>query len=340
MKNFQDYYEICDAKVTHIGKNYPCFAPDEAKNDLNAGRFDLGFVCNTYLHSNDNLIRLALAVRFKEGLEVGQKVNIEALARVGHNTERTLSTTVEIDNQAPSYGLKRTSMYLKPLDPKPQVAAIRQSQWMKFKLKLPPNSVSSVRLEAEGAARNGRAMQVITGFRMVSGGRNIPCIGTPSGLTYKSTLRNSQNNLMTVNLGRVANFGFSHALNESTDPMDDVIVFEVEAQFTDHPNADPKSDHPLTVRAILGDFPQKAGDARRSSQRDGSEQNRGRLISIETTKMMRVERHEDEKTAIDVDLKIVSEPRPVYDRNDEFIVFAKLRHEDSSNAEPEYARLK
>ena len=308
-------FEICDAGVIKIGSNYPCFSPFDLKKRNSV--FDLGMICNTFLDKEDahqNTLVLGVAIRFNDTLKEGQTIKIAGQGFVGNSL---ISKKQNIDLVASQHIEQKMSNEFKPkIVPKsvtPFMAKIRDMVWIAFNLTIPPQSTIKVRVQANGAVEENRAIITVHGLKITSGGANIACplANSNPALKFESSMGNSQVDVVSADLGYISNWGFSHAFGDAM-PGDDDITIEVLAQFTDHPMTDENSDHTIKMMATLG--------------------NESDSKSISAAKYMRVLRTHSERPVIETEILINNST--VYDRNQVISATALIRHSNQSSGEP------
>lgn len=308
-------FQICEAGVIKIGTNYPCFSPFDIKKKDSA--FDLGMICNTFLDREDtqqNSLVMGVAIRFDDALKEGQTLKIAGQGFVGNtpigkkqNIDFLVSKHIE---------QKMSNELMAKIAPKsitPFMAKIRDKVWIAFNLTIPPQSTVRVQVQAKGAVEENRAIISVHGLKITSGGANIACplANAEPVLKFESSIGNTQEDVVSADLGFISNWGFSHAFGNAM-PGDDDITIEVLAQFTDHPMTDENSDHTIKMTATLG--------------------NDSNPKSISAAKYMRVLRTHSERPIIKTEVLINNST--VYDRNQVISATAIIRHSNQSSGEP------
>ncbi|XP_043231648.1 uncharacterized protein LOC122386480 [Amphibalanus amphitrite] len=130
--------------------------------------------------------------------------------------------------------------------------------WARFNVSVPTSSVAKLSLVVTGYSEHGRAAVVPTGgLRFLGRGRNVPCAALSDlndTIELSSTLSNSQNDVISLDAGYVTNTGMSRVRYPSPDwvETDDMVQFEVELRFSDHPRATHETPLPVTLQVRYG----------------------------------------------------------------------------------------
>lgn len=320
-------YKFCSATFVKIGRNYPCYSSASLKS-LH-GRLDIGMLCNTYLNSepDENIVRLAVAVRVDDNVMIGQSFQVASLGYVGKTPyskkhELVYKVAGNHSSELPSTPLtKGATIHVEARDNVNM--RIREGKWIAFNVRIPPFTSGFLTVQAEGEADENRAVVTLHDLRVVSGGSNIPCpVIKNSGqhskhVHFNSSLPTTQKNIVLSHLGYYSNFGFSYFpqsnRNDSEKLQDDFLRVEVLAKLTDHPAITHDGLYEVHIKTLYGNTTSPI-------VREGK---------IKISPVMQDERSPD----IDVNIKLKKKV-DVLDRGDHLSVTATLRHTAQSSAEP------
>lgn len=315
-------YKICNSAIVRLGKNYPCYSPHSLK--ATSGKFELGMICNTFLHNHgpeDNLLRLAVALRPKNEVPKDRPLKISSLAYMGKtpfpNKHELMLTVANADMAEFEDESSGATVHV---DSDPIQMKIRERKWITFNVRIPPNTTNKLKIEAEGDADDIRTIVVLHDLKIVSGGVNIPCPLENSNhykVDYNSTVPTNQINIITADLGYFSNFGFSYTINGTNDSEDrleeDFLKMKILAELTDHPSIEAQGVYKIIIKTFYG-------ESNNSVMQDGK---------ILLTHNGEVEPNPQIDVAIKTKRKL-----QVLDRGDIFRMTATLKHLPESNSEP------
>lgn len=316
-------YKICNSAFVKIGTNYPCYSASSLK--ISPGKFELGMICNTFLNKdsfNDNLLRLAVALRPNSNLLTERTFKVSSLAYVGstplsnkHELVMSVASNYSAEGQQVTKG---ATVHAEVADNVP--IRIRQRKWVPFNVRIPPFSTSQLTLHLQGDADEARAVLLLHDLKIISGGSNIACPldNTNFKLIFNSSVSTTQNNMITTNLGYFSNFGFSHTMvkgmtNESEKMQDDFLKMQVLAELSDHPAIAEDSLFKISITTHFGDPINP-------------------IIRQGQVKLVPIIGGEP-SPKIDVNIKL-KKKMEVLDRGDTFTMTAFLKHLPESASEP------
>ncbi|XP_037091569.1 uncharacterized protein LOC119111847 [Pollicipes pollicipes] len=139
-----------------------------------------------------------------------------------------------------------------------ELITMTETSWLKFNISLPLSGVGVASLKWSGFTEDGRAAIVPTGnIRVLARGRNVPCFGITDlndTIVVSTTLSNTQYDVVSLDLGYVTNTGMTASRETVQDwvETDDMVQFEAEFRFTDHPRATHQTLLPVNFEAKYG----------------------------------------------------------------------------------------
>lgn len=373
-------YKMCNAAFIKVGRNYPCYSP--LSLNVQPNQFELGMICHTDLNNqqqqnhnvsvengnnNDNLLRLAFAIRPTESFPDSLPFIVSGTVLIGHyqrplETKNELALTVvpnEAGNNSVAHQQQISDHF--PITEGARVILakwndrregigfkIRQRKWIPFRIRIPVYSTGKLSVTIRGQTDENRAYIVLYDLRLVHGGANIPCpLDNEPQIRLNSTVNINQTNLINAELGWFANFGYTYYIdinnnndnnnnnsekdqNLDSDNNNDIGNMTNSALNDNDDDADVLT---IEVLAELTDHPSLTENDVYRLEFEAHYGNLTNTITTRTEAKIRLSEGEGPNPKLDVNIRY-KKRMPVLDRNETFTVMATIRHLPDSNAEP------
>ncbi|OQR79669.1 hypothetical protein BIW11_05567 [Tropilaelaps mercedesae] len=208
--------EVCREGMSHLGKNYPCSAPDqwskygEGENIL--GQYNLGLLCNSFIERNkqeDNYVRFTIPVMLKPDAKYAEGTTLalsSQLVSSGGKEQKNLQ--LSITNKPQQTIGKFFLPSVKTSSSSRESIGVRQRRWVAFNITVPKGAMTEVTVAVQGAKTDKVAIVVVHDLRIAAVGRNIPCYRSKKlAVSLASSFKNVQNDKAQASLGYFANPG-------------------------------------------------------------------------------------------------------------------------------------